>query len=55
MSWQRNTFLAAHLEPSDGHFGCHVGAAFQQTLCDYGCGKIGVTVVAEGCRGEGVV
>ena len=40
--------LAAHLESSDGHFGCYVGAALQQTDCDYGCGKVGVSVVVEG-------
>jgi hypothetical protein len=41
-----NGFLRAHREPSDGHFGCHVGTAFQQTDGNHGCGKVGVSVVA---------
>ena len=39
-----NAWLAARLEPSDGHFGGYVGAALQQTHCDYGCGKVGGSV-----------
>ncbi len=33
---------------ADGHFGCHVGAALQQTDCDYGSGTVGVSFVVEG-------
>ena len=38
-----NAWLAARLESSDGHFDGYVVAALQQTHCNHGGGKVGVS------------